>query len=71
MDGDAIPQRKRGRPRVIKDSASSVTAWVSTRHHDRLSSIARRHDVSVSALVRRAIFIFLNDDTSGQFPTDK
>ena len=71
MDGDAIPQqRKRGRPRIIKD-ASSVTAWVPARHHDRLSSIARRHDVSVSTLVRRAIFIFLNDETSGQFPTDK
>jgi len=65
MDGEAIPQRKRGRPRVIKDSASSVTTWISSRHHERLASIARRHDKSVSSVVRRAIFLFLKDDSSG------
>ena len=47
--------RKGGRPRVIKEETSSVTAWVSARHHERLSSLARRHDVSVSSLVRRAV----------------
>ena len=57
--------RKRGRPRIIKDTASSVTAWVSAHHHERLSSIARRRDVSVSALVRRAVLIFLKDESSG------
>ena len=65
MDGESIPQRKRGRPRIIKDSAASVTTWISTRHHERLSSIARRHDRSVSSVVRRAIFLFLKDDNSG------
>lgn len=57
--------RRRGRPRIIKDAASSVTTWMSARHHERLASIARRRDVSVSSLVRRAVLIFLKDESSG------
>ena len=50
---------------MIKETASSVSTWMSARHHERLASIARRRDVSVSALVRRAVMIFLKDDSSG------
>ena len=64
MDGDAIPQRKRGRPRV-SEPRSAVSTRIPARHHDKLASIAIRHGRSVSSVIRHAIFIFLKDDTSG------
>ena len=56
--------RGRGRPRV-EDPKSTVATRLPTRHHDRLVSIARRNDVSVAAVVRRAVFLFLKDDSTG------
>lgn len=64
MDGEAIPQRKRGRPRV-SEPRSAVSTRIPLRHHDKLATIANRHGRSVSSIVRRAIFLFLKDETSG------
>jgi hypothetical protein len=59
---DAI--KRLGRPRT-KEAKSSVSSWIPATSHERLASISRRHDVSVSALVRRAVFLFLKDESSG------
>lgn len=65
MTDDAIPQhRKVGRPRV-KEPRSSVSAWVPSRYHDRLTRIALRQGVSVSRVVKRAIVVFLKDESTG------
>jgi hypothetical protein len=61
---DAIPQRKRGRPRA-KEQMSAVSTWIPARQHERLASIARRQGVSVSRAVKHAVFLFLKDDSSG------
>jgi predicted DNA-binding ribbon-helix-helix protein len=45
---------RRGRPRGTVPG-SAVTTWVPTEFHDKLSEIARRHDVSVSSLVRKVL----------------
>ena len=66
MAEDAM-RRKGGRPRVA-DPRERVSTRLSTRHLDRLIRIARRNDVSVASVVRRAVVIFLKDDSSG-FPS--
>jgi hypothetical protein len=43
--------RKRGRPRV-EEPRSSVSTWVPSRLHDTLIDLAKKHDVSVSSMVR-------------------
>lgn len=48
------PPRKRGRPRSV-DEKTTLTTWVSVRCYDTIASMARRRDVSVSALVRRVL----------------
>jgi hypothetical protein len=63
---EIVPHRKRGRPRV-QEPRSSVSTWIPSQAHDRLASIARSNDVSVSAVVRRVVFLFLKDDRSGGF----
>ena len=50
----APPKRGRGRPRRIgppKDGAV-VSAWVPTADYDKIYRTAKRHDVSISAVVR-------------------
>lgn len=56
--------RKRGRPRAIEEH-SKLSTWVPAAQHDRLIAIARARDVSVSSLVKRAVVLFLRDDSSG------
>jgi hypothetical protein len=46
--------RKRGRP-AKSDALAPVTAWVPSQYLDRLDQLARKHDVSVSKLVCKAI----------------
>ena len=63
-----MSQRRRGRPegtKRIAEPRSHVSTWIPVTHHDRLSRIAIRHGMSVSKVVKRAILIFLKDDTSG------
>lgn len=54
----SVPERRRGRPRVLETSAA-VTTWLPAKEHDRLIRIANEHEISVSALVRRVLILTL------------
>jgi hypothetical protein len=58
----SAPKRRRGRPRV-NEPGSSVTTWLRTSDHDRLSALSRAKSRSISSLVRRAVVVFLDDWT--------
>lgn len=47
-------RRERGRP-PAKIAKSSLTAWVPQTHHDRLTQLALKHDISVSKVVCRLL----------------
>lgn len=48
--------KPRGRPRVdARDTSQTVTVTLSTKHYDRLCAEARRGDLSVPAVIRRAL----------------
>lgn len=49
-----IDKRKPGRPKADEPS-SSVSTWMRVREHDALVKLARRCDLSVSAVVRALI----------------
>jgi len=51
---DAPPPRRPGRPRA-HEPHSSVTAWLSTREHDRLIQLAKAQQTSVSSVVRQLL----------------
>jgi hypothetical protein len=48
-----------GRPRGARHA--SVTVWLPVSQTDRLIALARRHDRTVSATVRRAFVLALRD----------
>jgi hypothetical protein len=54
VSDDDKPRNKGGRPRVPVPGVR-VTTFVRTPDYDRLYAIAKRHDRSVSDVVRRAI----------------
>lgn len=62
-----MSERRRGRPVGTRSAepSSVVAARIPNRYHDRLSRIAVRHGVSLSKVVRRAIFVFLRDESTG------
>lgn len=64
MSDRVITNRKGGRPRV-SEPQTAISAWIPAKYHDRLARIAIRNDVSVSAVVKNAIVLFLKDDSSG------
>jgi len=64
MDREVITHRKRGRPRSA-EPLSSLSTRIPPQQHERLASIARRQDKSVSELIRGVVFLFLTDDSSG------
>ena len=45
------PRRRPGRPRLC-ESPSSITTLIEPADHDRLIELAKRHDMSVSAVIR-------------------
>ena len=53
QDPDA-PRRPPGRPCNVEPGRKVMT-WLTAREHDQLIRIAARHDVSVSAVVRRVL----------------
>lgn len=50
---DPQPKRKPGRPRVeeAKQGINAAT-WLEIREYDTLCHLARKHDVTISALLR-------------------
>jgi hypothetical protein len=52
-----VPSR-RGRPRV-KDATVPVTTWVPRSTFDRLTAYARKHDESMSAILRNMVILRL------------
>jgi hypothetical protein len=48
--------KPRGRPRIdARDTSQSVTITLTTKEYDRLCREARRGDLSVPAVIRRAL----------------
>jgi hypothetical protein len=52
-------ERRRGRPCAI-DPLTPVTVWLPSSYTKRLDAYALKHDVPVSAAVRRLIILRLN-----------
>jgi hypothetical protein len=55
---DGEPQRRRGRPRV-SEPRSTVSTWLPAHAHDRLIQIAKREELSISAVVRQLLIFRL------------
>ena len=58
MHNHAVAEQpaKRGRPRLPEaDTGSNVSTWIRKTDHDRLCALARKHDVTVSQIVRTLI----------------
>ena len=51
---DEPTPRKRGRPRAT-EPGSPLTVWLPQRTHDRLCTVARKTDQSVSSIARRLL----------------
>lgn len=45
------PARRLGRPHAA-DKGASVTTWVRVRDYDKLLELAKKHDKSISGVVR-------------------
>jgi hypothetical protein len=52
--------RRRGRP-PAQEPCTTLSTWIPNAHYDKLAEIARRHDVSMSTLVRRVIILRLHE----------
>ena len=57
-------RNKGGRPRLADEPSSSITARLPASAHDRLIVLANKHEMSVSALVRRILIFQLDKKAS-------
>lgn len=54
-----IGPRRRGRP-PAEEPGASLSVWLPHSHYDRLTKIAHKHGVSMSAVVRQMIVLQLH-----------
>jgi hypothetical protein len=52
------PVPKRGRPRVA-DANVKLTTWIPRSSYDRIAELARKHDVSMSGVLRNMVILRL------------
>jgi len=51
----SLSSKPRGRPKVDDPVGTSVTTWLRHGDHDRLLALAKRHEKTISALVRELL----------------
>lgn len=54
-----VERRRRGRPPVAEPRAS-ISTWMPASTHDKLIALAKRDEVSISALVRSLLILQIN-----------
>jgi hypothetical protein len=54
-----VGPKKRGRPPAQRE-CTSLSMWIPTDYYDRLTQIARRNGVSMSAVARQLIILQLH-----------